>query len=134
MVVIIIHVARAQWGAIVAKIAFAEIYSQITNTIHTLVEYTIFDHSDIVGFSPTIINFILGFNILRNGNCNTRRDTFKFWDLVRLKIDIWRYWPLQFSHQTCIGDSTKHARGYLGLNWYCFNWSNHSPAIILADM
>ena len=38
-----------------------------------------------------IIESTLGFNILRKYNCMTRRETVKFWDVVCLKIDIWRY-------------------------------------------
>ena len=38
-----------------------------------------------------IIESTLGFNILRKDNCMTRRETVKFWDVVCLKIDIWRY-------------------------------------------
>ena len=38
-----------------------------------------------------ILDLTPGFNILRKDNCKTRRDTFKFWDLVRLILEIWRY-------------------------------------------
>ena len=37
-----------------------------------------------------IIDFTLGFNKLRKDNCKTRRATFKFWNLVRLILEIWR--------------------------------------------
>ena len=32
-----------------------------------------------------------GFNILRKDNCKPKRETFEFWDLVRLILDILRY-------------------------------------------
>ena len=32
-----------------------------------------------------------GFNGLHKDNCKTRRETFSFWDLVRLILEAWRY-------------------------------------------
>ena len=37
-----------------------------------------------------ILNWIHGFNRLDKDNWKTRRETFKFWDLVRLILPIWR--------------------------------------------
>ena len=41
-----------------------------------------------------ILHFKLGFNILRKGNCKPRRETFKFWDSVRLILEILRFLTL----------------------------------------
>ena len=58
------------------------------------------DHSDVVGASPVgaaPANYIFkldltpGFNGLGKDNCKTRRETFKFWDLVRLIQEVLRY-------------------------------------------
>ena len=37
-----------------------------------------------------ILNSINGFNRLGKDNCKTRRETFKFSDLVQLILEIWR--------------------------------------------
>ena len=37
-----------------------------------------------------ILDLASGFNELDKDNCKTRRETFKFWNLVRPMIDIWR--------------------------------------------
>ena len=37
-----------------------------------------------------ILHLTLGFNILRKVNCKRRRETFKFWDLVPLVLEILR--------------------------------------------
>ena len=50
----------------------------------------IVDHSDVVRASPVdaapttifILSFAPGFNVLYKDNCQTRWETFKFWDLV----------------------------------------------------
>ena len=61
------------------------------NIRRTLVGGKIADHSDVVGASPAcrrcsnyifISNFITGFNELGKDNCKTRRESFKFCDLV----------------------------------------------------
>ena len=38
-----------------------------------------------------MLDSTLGFNRLGKDNCKTRRETFKFWDLVRLILEVWRY-------------------------------------------
>ena len=45
-----------------------------------------------------IPNLTHGFNSLGKDSCKTRQETFKFWDSVRLILEIWRYmfnwlWP-----------------------------------------
>ena len=59
----------------------------------------IVDHSDVVGASPVgaafnhIFRFDLtpGFNGLGNDNCKMRRESFKFWGLVHLILEILQY-------------------------------------------
>ena len=36
-----------------------------------------------------------GINGFGKANCNTRRETFMFWDLVRLKLQVWRWFVLR---------------------------------------
>ena len=87
----------------------------------TLVGNTIVDHSDVVGASPVgaapnyffILDLTRGFNGLGKNNHKTRRETFKFGDLVHLILDIWTHmqccvdlhpnkfmWHLPTSHDT----------------------------------
>ena len=71
---------------------------QISNTSRTLVGNKVVDHSDVVGAwpvgaAPTTSSFLdltPGCNRLRNNNCRTRWETFKFWNLMRLILEIWR--------------------------------------------
>ena len=51
-----------------------------------------------------ILNLIHGFNRLGKDNCKTRRETFKFWDLVPLilEIYIWRYSQTIFLQNNCV--------------------------------
>ena len=58
----------------------------------------IVDHSDVVGASPvgaapTTSSFSInnGFDRLGKDNCKTTRETFKFWDLVGIILESWRY-------------------------------------------
>ena len=67
-------------------------YHETSNISHTLVGNKIVDHSDVVGVSPVgaafILDLIPGFNILHKDNCRMRQQTFKFWDLVQLILEI----------------------------------------------
>ena len=70
-------------------------YHQISNARRTLADNKIVHHSDVAGASPvsadpTTSSFSTS-NKLRKDNCKTRRETFKFWNLVRLILDISRY-------------------------------------------
>ena len=61
-------------------------YCQASNISCTLGN-KIVDHSDVVGDAPNTSSFFYltptpGFNILHKDNGKTRRETFKFWDLV----------------------------------------------------
>ena len=69
---------------------------QICNIRGTLVGNKVVDHSNVVETAP-VSNYIFildlkhGYSGLDNDNCKTRREIFKFWDLVRLILDIWLY-------------------------------------------
>ena len=82
----LIHRIQTPW-------ALQFIYRQVSNIRRTLVGNYIVDHSDGVGAAPIYI-FILdltpGFNELGKDSCKTRREFFKFWDLVRLILETLR--------------------------------------------
>ena len=70
-------------------------YRQTSNIRRTLVGNDIADDSDVVA-CRCCCNYILiidltpGFNGLDKDNCKTRRETFRFWYLVRLILEVWR--------------------------------------------
>ena len=70
-------------------------YRQTSCKSRTFVGDKIVDHSDIVGASPVDAALttprlnILDFNGLGKDNCKTRQESLKFWDLVRLILDVW---------------------------------------------
>ena len=67
------------------------VYRQTSNIRRTLVGNEIVDHSDVAGASaPTTFHsrLTLDFNELVKGNCKTRRETFKFWDLLGLILEV----------------------------------------------
>ena len=82
-------------------------YHQTCNISSTSVGNKLVDHSNVVGASHIgaapnyiILHLTLGFNGLgkdncfnglRKDNCRTRRETFKFWDLVWLILEVWWY-------------------------------------------
>ena len=77
-------------------------HRQTSNWSHTLVYNKIVDHSDVVRASPVgacrrcssyifILAVTLGFSELGKENCKTKQETFKFCDLVRLILEVWRY-------------------------------------------
>ena len=66
-------------------------HRQTSNISRTIACNEIIDHSDVVGASPdgvvpTTFNLTTGFNGLDKGDCKTRRETLKFWDLVTTYI------------------------------------------------
>ena len=70
-------------------------YCKTSNISGTWVGNKIVDHSDVVGAtSSTTSNYIFildltpGVNGLDKDNCKTRRETFKFWDLLWLILEI----------------------------------------------
>ena len=77
-------------------------YRIVFNIRRTLVGKKIVDHSDVVGAAPTgyifILNLTPGFNGLGKDNYKTRRETFMFWDWVRLILDNLRYYFVLWSH------------------------------------
>ena len=67
-------------------------YRQVSNIRRTLVGNNIVDHSDVVGASPIfVLDLTPVFNGLSKDNCKTRREKFKFRDLVRLILELLRY-------------------------------------------
>ena len=74
-------------------------YRQVSNIRRTLVVNKNVDHSDVVGASPVgaaptyifILDLTSGFIGLGKDSCKMRRETFKFGDLVRLILEILRY-------------------------------------------
>ena len=83
-------------------------YRQISNISCTLRGNTIVDHSGVVGAQslgtpPTNYIFMLdltpGFNELDIENCKTRPETFKFYDLVWLILEVWQYMYLFTKHE-----------------------------------
>ena len=70
------------------KGCFVCIYRQTSNISRTLV-------GDEIVRRCSNCNSILDLthvqNIMHKNNCKTRRETFKFWDLLRIILEIWRY-------------------------------------------
>ena len=72
-------------------------YRQNSNISHTLCNYIV-GHSAVVRASPgdaaptniVILDLTPSFNGLYKDNCKTKRETFSFWDLVRLILEVWR--------------------------------------------
>ena len=72
----------------------------------------IVDHSDIFGASPVgtaptvqlhlILDLTPGFSGLGKDNCKTRRETYKFWDLVHFILKVWRYISLAQATLQCL--------------------------------
>ena len=74
-------------------------YHQASNIRNTFGGKTVFDHSGVASRRCSKYTFILdltpGFSGLGRGNCKTRRQSFKFWDLVQsIFAVVW--W--QFAH------------------------------------
>ena len=61
--------------------------------------------------SNYIFGFTPGLNILRKDNCKPRRESFKFWDSVRLILETWRY----VIH---VGLPVMHSRSIRAMNMY----------------
>ena len=81
------------------KCRLMEMYRKTSNISRTLVGNKIVDNSDVVGASPvgaapTTSSFLTltpGFNGLGKDHCKRRQETFKFWDLVRLILEVLRF-------------------------------------------
>ena len=73
-------------------------YRKTSNISRTLVGNKIVDNSDVVGASPvgaaatisSFSNLTPGFNGLSEDKCKWIQVTFKFWDLVRLILEVLR--------------------------------------------
>ena len=91
-------------------------YRETSNIRVTLIGYKIVDHSNVVGASPvgaapTTSSFstkhLASKDWAKTTNCKARQEAFKFWDLVRLIIEVWWYalHPIQsnlFIHDYCL--------------------------------
>ena len=74
-------------------------YPQYSNICLTLVGNPIVDHSGVVGASPVwhcsnyifIPDLTYGFNGLGKDNCKMRWETFGFWNLMHLILEVWQY-------------------------------------------
>ena len=64
-------------------------FRQTSNISSTLEGNIIVDHCR--RCSNFILNLTPGFNGLGKDNFKNRRETFKFWDLVGLILEVWRY-------------------------------------------
>ena len=77
----------------------SENYCQTSNISHNLVGNKIVDNLDVVGASPVgaaptyifILDLTPGFSELCIDDCKTRQETFKFWDLMCLILEVWWY-------------------------------------------
>ena len=72
-------------------------YRKTSNISRTLVGNKIVDNSDIVGECRRCSNYIFilnltpGFSGSGKDHCKTRQEKSKFWDLVRLILEVLRY-------------------------------------------
>ena len=76
-------------------VQYIRVYRQTSNICRILVGNVIVDHWDVVGASPVgaalnTSSFSTGFNGVGKDNCKTGQDTFKFWDLVGLILEVWQ--------------------------------------------
>ena len=102
-------------------------YRQTSNISRSWVPNKLADHSDVdvvshVGDAPTNSSFLdltTGFLRLKKVNCKKRRETFKFLDLVRLILDIWRYFTYMWLH-TIIFYFYGHRLRHLANMWNTF--------------
>ena len=93
-------------------------YHQFSNIRRTLAGNKIVDHSDVVralpvSAAPTTSSFSIltpGINWLGKDNCKMRWETFKFWDLVQLILEILQYACLSYLCRPNKTRSTKHRR------------------------
>ena len=73
---------------------FPGMYRKTSNISRTLVGNKLGDSSDVVGASPVnyifFLNLTHGFNVLSKDNCKRMQETFNFWDLVRLILEVLR--------------------------------------------
>ena len=72
-------------------------HHQVSNISRTLIGNNIVDHPNVVWASPVgVLQLHLHSRLntwlqwIGQRNCSTRRETFKFWDSVRLMLEAWR--------------------------------------------
>ena len=96
---------KLKYGPLLINIPISN-YRQVSNISRTLDGNQIVDHSDVVGASPvgtapttsSFLDLTHGFDGLGKGNCKMRRESFKFWDLVRLILEILQYVSFVAAH------------------------------------
>ena len=86
----------------------ADGYHQTSNISRTILGNKTVDHSDVV--LQQHLHFLPGFNGLGKDNCKTRREAFKFWYLVRLILEVWRYIHLTSPHRYGHRNTTKRTK------------------------
>ena len=78
-------------------------YPQTSDIRRTTIANQLVDHSDVCwsiicrrcSNHIFILDLTPGFNGLDKDNCKTRRETFKFWELMRYVIFMYHYLPIQ---------------------------------------
>ena len=93
-----VPVNRCIYAALGGDESVINTYRQVSNISRTLEDNKIVDHSDVDGASPVgaapttifILDLTPAFIGLGKDNCTTRRETFKFGDLVALLLEILR--------------------------------------------
>ena len=58
------------------------------------------DRSDVVGAPSFSTEYLASMDLTKTINCKTRRESFKFWNSVRLILDVWRYIQYRLSALT----------------------------------
>ena len=105
-------------------------FCQTFNSSHTLVGWSwsmVCQHCANYIF---ILNLTPGFNGLGRANCKTRRETFKFWDLVCHILNVWQYsWVIGFRGWCKIGQL--HLWRLKKVNILCKPW-NFYPRPVMA--
>ena len=95
------------------------VYRQTSNISHTLVStcWLLRCSCSIAFRRCSNYSFILdltpGFNGLGKGNCATRRESFKLWDMARLTLEILRY-----TIRSCSPVTLLHSEWMTLLLWY----------------
>ena len=93
-------------------------YRQTSDKPRTLVSHKIVDHSDVVAAAPTDDAPTISSSSTKHLasmdwadiNYKTKRETFPFWDLVPLMLEVWGYtwmsantiWPLEHVGSFCL--------------------------------
>ena len=111
-------------------------YRQISNISRTLVCNIIVYHSWRCSNYIFILNFTRGVNGLDDDSCKTRRETFKICDLVRLMLEILRYWQILniISPTAYIGHGKEAKTIAKAHNTICQLWMRRAPFCIRQEL